>query len=1016
LSDFFKKKPNYGIRVAFRDVKWSGPVKPTVILTEGLAWYPTLPAIPPVPAQVAIAPGFTLAIDSLTITPAKASVAGSILLPSCLVSAATCTRASLKLPPTPITADCKLYCELPDSTFGAFFVGETGLQIEGRGYTLDFSNTQSDPRVAPPLPNSWKGVVFHSGETPDAPADTLTSNRGYVKAKYDFTNGLVTASGLTARLNLRAPFTFRTIEPFDYLVHLPSGYLDLSACGIKDGQFQNGFMRLPPVAVRDTFGNPIFASYATLAVQPDMDLFGQVEVRGGFMWGEFFKTAGTPRFYQINPNAGGASVVGYFYLAARQMQPYYPLAGNTFISNPVLFPYNTQLETLGIQGVTIPAIGQREFIIWTQDVPDPVPSNRRLVFPRESVLSTWMNFIGTGVHTEIKILKRPGELKDVKLGPTWATNPPYQGEAPLDASFEAEPNQRKRLMTMQFVESATWDSDFEGTIFLDGPINDDVAFNRLIFTSTANAGGAELDLSTPTNMDYWGVQLVPKDPTASAGVVCVKLGVIYLTAAGISEPRHFDRPFFMTWGEIKASGNLGRLFFDYNNVGQRFDRFPYTPHLVALSPYDPSAPADSGHVQTWGAVSVNFFGAKMLSIGDWKAPHRTAAPFNGRTVRLWTTPHLGAGVSDLHWERNWADGVASLDFTSMQYDSLAQDGFVGSGTVSLLQMITFESSLAATISVKAEGSCFSILRESYTNINLGPLATASQIGKLWGCGCIIGESLERIAVGGELSVGGGVGLSIAARAAGTTSVLVSYSPTQTAMLLSGDFYLVVVSQNAELSGFASLIVDRAQGYVEGYLKGRVDVQNIASGVSGQGEFDWHIGLSYQFIQGRVGVSMYQMGWPAAGAGLEAGLFLGINAPKERAWVMDGVNGRFGLNKAGLPANLTGFYAYASFSNSISLFVVSGGYQVFAGAGAFVGTGAPVTGFAFGVIGNVGVYVWGEILGGVVSASAWGNLQMIVGVPPAFEGSLGLEACVLFVFCGSATVHGGFNADQGFYLY
>lgn len=1010
LSEFFKKKPHYGIRVAFREVRWSGPATPTVILTEGLAWYPALPAIPPVPAQVMIAPGFTLTIDSLTVTPAKASVAGSILLPSCLISAATCTRAALKLPPTAIAADCKLYCELPDSTFGAFFVGETGLQIQGRGYTLDFSNTQSDPRVT--LPNSWKGVVFHSGETSEAPADTVTSNRGYVKAKYDFTNGLVTASGLEARLNLRSPFTFRTIEPFDYLVDLRSGYLHLSACGIRGGQFQNGMIRLPLVAVRDTFGNPILARYDILDVQSDMDLFGPVEISGGFMWGEFFKTAGSPRFYQVNPDAGGTSVAGYFYLAARQMKPYYPLAGANF-ATPTLSPFNTQLETLGIQGVTIPAIRQREFTIWTQDVPVPDPNNRKLVFPPESFLNAWMNFIGTGVHTEIRILKP--RLKHVNLGPTWATKPPYQGEVPLEASFEADP-QQKRLMTMQFVESATWDSDFNGTIHLDGPINDDVAFNRLIFTSTANAGGAELDLSTPANMDYWGVQLVPKDPTESAGVVCVKLGVIYLTAAGISEPRHFDRPFFMTWGELKASGNLGRLFFDYNNVGQRFDRFPYTPHLVALSPYNPAAPADSGHVQTWGAVSVNFFGAKMLSIGDWKAPHRTAAPYNGRTVRLWTTPHLGAGVSDLHWERNWADGVASLDFTSMQYDSLAQEGFVGSGTVSLLRMITFESLLSATISVKAERSCFSILQENYTNINLGPLATASQIGKLWGCGCIIGESLERIAVGGELSVGGGVGLSILGRGAGTTSVLISYSPTQSAMLLSGDFYLVVVDQNVELSGFASLIVDRAQGYVEGYLKGRVDVQNIASGISGQGEFDWHIGLSYQFIQGRVGVSMYQMGWPASGAGLEAGLFLGINAPKERAWVMDGISGRFGLNKAALPANLTGFYVYTGFSNSVSLYVVSGGYQVYVGTGAFVGTGAPVTGFAFGVIGNVGVYVWGEILGGVVSASAWGNLQMIVGVPPAFEGSLGLEACVLFVFCGSATVHGGFNADQGFYLY
>jgi hypothetical protein len=422
--DFFKKKPS-GLRVAFRDVRWSGPVKKTVTLTEGVAWYPAAPAIPPAPAQVAIASGFILAIDSLTITPDSAVVAGSLLLPSCLISAANCTRASLKLPPTLITAGCKLYREFPDSTFGALAVGETGLQIQGRGYTLDFSATQSDPRVTPSLPNSWKGVVFHGGETPDAPADTLTSNRAYMKAKYDFTNALVTASGLEAKLKLRSPFTFRTLEPFDYIVNLPSGHLTLKACGIQAGQFQNGFIQLPFVAVRDTSGKPIFASYDSLAVQSDMDLFGRVKIKSDFMWGEFFKTAGSPRFYQLDP---GDVANGYFYLAARQMKPYYPVTGNTFTS-PTLFPYVTQLEALGIQGVTIPSLGGRQFIIWTQDVPKPNPKHRQLAFPPSTVRDVWMNFIGTGVHAEIKIYKLSGMLTNVILGPTWATKPRYQGEA-----------------------------------------------------------------------------------------------------------------------------------------------------------------------------------------------------------------------------------------------------------------------------------------------------------------------------------------------------------------------------------------------------------------------------------------------------------------------------------------------------------------------------------------------------------------------------------------------------------
>jgi hypothetical protein len=72
-----------GLRVRFRDVKWTGPLAPTVLLSEGTAWYPTDPAVPPVPAEIGIEPGFTLSIDSLVITPARATVRGDVLLPPC---------------------------------------------------------------------------------------------------------------------------------------------------------------------------------------------------------------------------------------------------------------------------------------------------------------------------------------------------------------------------------------------------------------------------------------------------------------------------------------------------------------------------------------------------------------------------------------------------------------------------------------------------------------------------------------------------------------------------------------------------------------------------------------------------------------------------------------------------------------------------------------------------------------------------------------------------------------------
>jgi hypothetical protein len=140
--------------------------------------------------------------------------------------------------------------------------------------------------------------------------------------------------------------------------------------------------------------------------------------------------------------------------------------------------------------------------------------------------------------------------------------------------------------------------------------------------------------------------------------------------------------------------------------------------------------------------------------------------------------------------------------------------------------------------------------------------------------------------------------------------------------------------------------------------------------------------------------------------------IGVNAPKTKIWVMDGINGRFGLNKGALPDNLTGFYAFFSVTKQVNLFIVSGGYQVYIGVGSFLDA-TP----AFYVVGNVGVRIWGEILGGLIGASAYGQLAMVLGLPhPGFQGTIGLEACALWVFCGSVDVHCGFNHNDGFYLY
>ena len=127
----------------------------------------------------------------------------------------------------------------------------------------------------------------------------------------------------------------------------------------------------------------------------------------------------------------------------------------------------------------------------------------------------------------------------------------------------------------------------------------------------------------------------------------------------------------------------------------------------------------------------------------------------------------------------------------------------------------------------------------------------------------------------------------------------------------------------------------------------------------------------------------------------------------------------------LAQKLTGVYGYVKVSNSINLWVVSGGYDAYVGLGGFwlpaISTGplnAVAPGAGLGVpyvIGNVGYEVWGEILGGLVSADGWTDLQVIAPYPFSFQGTVGLHACAAWLVCGTADVSVGLNSVQGFYV-
>jgi hypothetical protein len=103
----------------------------------------------------------------------------------------------------------------------------------------------------------------------------------------------------------------------------------------------------------------------------------------------------------------------------------------------------------------------------------------------------------------------------------------------------------------------------------------------------------------------------------------------------------------------------------------------------------------------------------------------------------------------------------------------------------------------------------------------------------------------------------------------------------------------------------------------------------------------------------------------------------------------------------------------SVTNAVTYYVLSGVYQIYFVMGAFISIGDP----SFALVGNVGVRIWGEFLGGLLSASASGNLQLIAGLPsPGFHGTFSVEACALWVACVSASVSCGYNNSDSFYIY
>lgn len=1035
ITDIKGQKTPEGIRVRFTDISASVTKLNAAYgqVISGIAKYPTDPAIPPVPFTLNISPGFTLEVSAVTFSPGQnALVTAKLLLPVSITQNSACARGSLDLGSFRLSPTCEFYKELPAQNYGIFGIGNTTLAIEGRGYVADFSSSQVYGPSGKPA--TWKGVVLMQGESKGSPSGTVISNIGYMQADYTFVNGIVESSGLSAIFRTAGAYGYGAAQPYGYLVEMGNATVNVAASQVSGGTINPAKITLPKTAVRQVNNNEVVVTDANLVIKPSMDLIGYslIQPDATVYWGDLIAAGGGNR-----KSFGVQNMTRqvWLYFSAQLVPAFNPTntSGKKFTGPPGLINASV-VENYKMQGATFTSVGI--LVVNTANIPSPPPPDSPKDPPNSSPVwfrlsnkdTSWLNVVTEGVHCNIKgdIMESPG----LKLGDP--SKPLYVGVTPFETLTmnPGRKNQPKPFsrIELQCVESAVLYCDFSSHLKMPDPIGDILSFKEMVFTSTANNAGGKLALKSGDSLAYWGLDLKPKPGFDNSGLVSVKTGQIILTAAGLGEARHFAQPFWLTWGEMLANGSMGRLFFDYNSAGQQFDKFNYIHNAVALSAYDP---AKKGFLRVGGTAFFPFFGGDYLHIIDEYTPALMGDPFNGRTVTL-SNSSSGAGFlpTDFSIGGNWSDGLGIFNFT-LQYAAMAQDGFMGTGTSALRNLIG--GNLGSTLTMNSRGTCIRIGTNlmDQRSISLGPVANISNITRIWGCVCIMNDGIQNLVVGGEVT--NAANMSVAARVGSYLQAIMQLTPAMAKITIDGEAYMsLALSLDALVSGHMQLTMNWAGGYLEGEVAGKFRVAQgglvlDGNSLQAEGQMNWHLGIDFNELQGMVSLKMMSstgiLGL-GSGTGIGAAFYIGMNAPKDRAWVlMSPHDPRYALNTTPMPSRLSGIYGSLFVSQGISLFIISGGYEINVGFGAF--TLSPPGAAALGalsagvglpyIVGNLGGRIHGEILGGLVSAAAWFNLQIMGPYPFGFQGTVGLEACVLWVACGSVDVTIGLNTTEGFYI-
>lgn len=977
-----------------------------------------------------VAPGFSLEVDTVTIRPGQNAEAGARLrLPATLSGTGDCQGAAIGLGTISLTNACEFYKVLPDSNYGVFTVGNTTLAVHGRGYVADFSATQS--YAADGHPAAWKGVDLLNGGSDGSPGDTVLSNTGYLQGHYLYTLASVDAGGLAATMVLAQPYTYAPAQPLGYIVTFDTARLVLDSSQVFSGLMLGGRIRLPRTAARLLNDADVVLPRPLLAITRNLDAIGLVTVPAGInvCWGDLVHAGGGD---QKSFGIGGIDSAAMVYFAAQPKPFRPPLSGGASIFDSVRYLSLRDVDSLGFQGVTFKAFST--LFINTLQSPthfDPQKpavslSGSHLDFGLLYQRSGWLNVASEGVACNIHT--RIGRADSVYIGdPSQSL---YDGVTPFTFLPVGDQNRAVAVKYVDAIELQCWESAvvqcrYKSILKEPQPTGGYFVVDGIFFTSTANNAGGQVGIGLNDSLSYWGLALVQKPGFASGGTLSGRTGQIILTASGLSEKRHFAQPFWLTWGEILANGSVGRLFFDYNSANQSFDKFDFVPTAVALSPYHPGS---KPYLHVAGNAHFHFFGGDYLNIVDSYVPAHQVDPFDGREVSLSNAPTGDFLPTHRSVGGNWHDGLGLFQF-DIGYNATSQDGFVGTGT-SALRCLPGGSGVGSTLDMSSRGTCIRMGTDptDMHAIALGPVADVSNLTQIWGCACVHGDDIDNVVVGGSIS--NAANLSAVIRAGDYLSAILQVTPSMQRLTLDGMCSLsLALSLDAEVNGHAQLTVNEAQGFIEGEVDGDISLGegDVLSGNSlqAQGQLDWHLGTDYQSLQGQVALTIMSGITLVGGTGttLGSGFYIGHNAPKADAWVLMGTSPQYALNTAALPDNLSGIYGYIHVQQGVNLYIVSGQYEVFLGLGAFMLTpqgagalGALTSGVGLPyIVGNLGGSINGEILGGLVSAGASFDLQIIGPYPFSFQGSVGLHACVLWVFCGSVSVTIGLNSAQGFYI-